>query len=154
MRATDAFLAEAIELARENVRQGGRPFGALVARSGVVVATGVNQVHTTQDPTAHAEMVAVRAASKRLGAPDLTGCIVYASGQPCPMCLAAMFTSGIREAFHAYSNADAEPFGLSSAPTYAELVRPEGPRSFRLQYLPVRLEGPDPYALFRSAVSF
>src|SRR5690606_23455482 len=100
--------------------------------------TGVNGVVATNDPTAHAEMAAVRAASGCLGTADLRGSVVYASGQPCPMCLAAMYISGVREIFYAYSNDDGEPFGLSSANSYAELIRPEGTRTLPMKYRPVR----------------
>ncbi len=149
MRSPEYYLAEAIELARDNVRQGGRPFGAVLVRDGEVAATGVNGVVATNDPTAHAEMAAVRAASGRLGTADLRGSVVYASGQPCPMCLAAMYVSGVREVFYAYSNDDGEPFGLSSSDTYAELIRPEGPRTLRMTYRPVRpANQPDPYELW------
>jgi MFS-type transporter involved in bile tolerance (Atg22 family) len=67
-----------------------KSFGAVVVRDGEVVARGVNEIHTTNDPTAHEEMTAIRAASRKLGSPDLGGCTVYASGHPCPMCMAAM----------------------------------------------------------------
>lgn len=152
MTSAEDLLAEAIRLARENVRRGGRPFGAVVARDGEVIATGVNHTVATQDPTAHAELVAIRAASEALGTPELEGCTVYASGHPCPMCLGAMYMSGIREACYAYSNGDGEPYGLTSAEVYAEIARPENARSFRMTYLPVRPEGEaDLYELWRKS---
>ena len=88
------FLCQAIELARANIGKGGRPFGAVVVKDGEVVAAGVNEIHSTNDPTAHAELTAIRAASRKLGSPDLSGCVVYASGHPCPMCMAAMRLAG------------------------------------------------------------
>lgn len=139
------FLHEAIELARANVEAGGRPFGAVLVRDGEVIATGVNAIHSTGDPTAHAELMAIRAASRRLGSPDLRGCVVYASGHPCPMCLAAMRLSGVAGVTYAYSNDDGAPFGLSTAAVYEDLARPFAEQSMTIRHVPV--EGrPDLYA--------
>ena len=147
MSQTQRFLCEAIELARANMEQGGRPFGAVIVRDGEVVATGVNEIIATNDPTAHAEMTALRAASGKLGSPNLAGCAVYASGHPCPMCMAAMRLSGISEVCYAYSNDDGAPFGLSTAAIYADLAKPFAEQSMKIAYRPVRLEtGPDLYA--------
>jgi tRNA(Arg) A34 adenosine deaminase TadA len=139
------FLHEAIELARANVEAGGRPFGAVLVRDGEVIATGVNAIHSSGDPTAHAELMAIRAASRRLGSPDLRGCAVYASGHPCPMCLAAMRLSGVARVAYAYSNDDGAPFGLSTAAVYEDLARPFAEQSMTIRHVPV--EGPaDLYA--------
>ncbi|WP_201861392.1 nucleoside deaminase [Microvirga soli] len=143
------FLCEAIDLARENVRKGGRPFGAVLVKDGAIVATGVNEIHTTQDPTTHAELQAIRAASRALGGPRLDGCVIYASGQPCPMCLSAMYLTGIREATYAYSNEDGEPCGLSTAAIYAELAKPLAHQSLKVTYLPVHPEEGDLYEMWR-----
>jgi tRNA(Arg) A34 adenosine deaminase TadA len=135
------FLAEANELARTNIGEGGRPFGAVVVRDGAVVATGVNEIHIANDPTAHAEMTALRAASRKLGSPDLSGCAVYASGHPCPMCMAAMRISGVKKVVYAYSNDDGAPFGLSTAAVYDDLAKPFAEQSMAISYVPVRPEG-------------
>lgn len=153
MLTSERFLCEAIELARENVRRGGRPFGAVVVKDGEVVATGVNDVVATHDPTAHAELQAIRAASRALGSARLDGCAIYASGQPCPMCLAAMHLTGIREVAFAYSSQDAEPFGLSRADVYAEMAKPLAEQSLKADYRPVRPEGDDLYELWRSVTA-
>ena len=146
MSQTRRFLCEAIELAKANLEKGGRPFGAVVVRDGKVVASGVNEIIATNDPTAHAELMALRAASRKLGSPNLAGCAVYASGHPCPMCMAAMRLSGIGEVFYAYSNDDGAPYGLSTAPIYADLAKPFAEQSMKISYVPVRLEGkPDLY---------
>ena len=151
MEAADLWLVEAIRLARENAERGGRPFGAVVVKEGQVVATGVNETVATQDPTAHAELVAIRAASQALETPELEGCTVYASGEPCPMCLGAMYMSGITKAFYAYSNADGEPYGLTTAAVYAEFAQPASSRSVRMTYRPVRPDGePDLYEVWRA----
>ncbi|MFJ5370516.1 nucleoside deaminase [Bosea sp. CER48] len=147
MNPTQRFLCDAIELAKANMHQGGRPFGAVVVRDGEVLATGVNEIVATNDPTAHAELVALRAASRKLGSPSLAGCAVYASGHPCPMCMAAMRLSGVSEVYYAYSNDDGAPYGLSTAAIYADLARPFAEQSMRISHVPVRLEdGPDLYA--------
>ena len=124
MTDIDKFLDEAIALAFANVEQGGRPFGAVVVRDGEVIARGVNRIQADNDPTAHAELLALRAAGSALGSPRLDDCTVYASGQPCPMCMAAMRMAGVRDIVFAYSNEQAEPFGPSTADIAAELSQP------------------------------
>ncbi|WP_426240569.1 nucleoside deaminase [Pararhizobium sp. DWP1-1-3] len=99
MSDADRFMTQAVALARDNVRKGGRPFGAVLVIDGEVVATGVNGVMETHDPTAHAELVAVREAAIKRGSATLKGAAVYASGHPCPMCLAAMRLAGIHRHF-------------------------------------------------------
>ena len=116
-----SFMREAVQLARDNRARGAQPFGAVLARDGQRIATGVNEIVQTCDPTSHAEMQALRAASAALRQPRLDGCVVYASGYPCPMCLAAMVASGIEKVFYAFDNADAAPYGLSSDAAYAAL---------------------------------
>jgi tRNA(Arg) A34 adenosine deaminase TadA len=130
MDLADTFLRQAIDLALANVTRGGRPFGAVLVKDGEVIATGVNEMLDTGDPTAHAELQAVRAASRVLGSLRLEGTTMYASGHPCPMCLAAMYLTGVQQVFCAYSNEDAERYGLSTAPIYAELAK--GPAKGRL----------------------
>ena len=136
------FLQQAIELARDNIAQGGRPFGAVLTRDGATIATGVNDILATNDPTAHAELSAIRAASRKLGTPDLSGCTVYASGHPCPMCMAAMRLANVRAVIYAYSNEDGAPFGLSTAAIYADLARPFAEQSMHIRHLPLQTEGP------------
>jgi tRNA(Arg) A34 adenosine deaminase TadA len=141
MSDENRFLGEAIELARANIGRGGRPFGAVLVRGGAVVATAVNEIHATNDPTSHAEMNAIRAASRILGSPDLRGSAVYASGHPCPMCMAAMRLAGVEKVFYAYSNDDGAPFGLSTAAIYEDLAKPFAEQSMAIRYVPVRPEG-------------
>lgn len=145
------FLHAAIELAYANVERGARPFGAVVVKNGEVLATGVNEVIETNDPTAHAELMAIRAASQKLGSPNLAGCAVFASGHPCPMCMAAMRLAGIAEITYAYSDDDGAPYGLSTAAIYADLARPFPEQSMKIAYLPVRLQSRvDLYEAWRS----
>ena len=118
----ERYLIDAIRLAMENVRERRTwPFGAVIARDGEVIATARNEVEALCDPSAHAEMQAVRAAARALNSTDLSGCTVYASGYPCPMCLAAMVGSGIETVYYAFDNADAAPYDMSSDAAYAAL---------------------------------
>ena len=147
MDGTERFLREAIALARANVESRGRPFGAVVVKNGAVVATGVNEILATGDPTAHVELNALRAASRALGTPDLSGCAVFASGHPCPMCMAAMRLSGISEVAYAFSNEDGAPYGLSTADIYADLARPFAEQSMTIRHVPAAADAdPDLYA--------
>ncbi len=118
------FLQKAIALAFDNVDLGGRPFGAVVVKDDKIISIGVNRMQADCDPTAHAELLALRAAGKVLQSPRLDDCSVYASGQPCPMCFAAMRMSGVNKIIFAYSNEQAEPFGLSTAKIATELAKP------------------------------
>ncbi|WP_296231189.1 nucleoside deaminase [Pseudomonas sp. UBA4617] len=133
--SAEHFMREALDLARANIRAGGRPFGAVLVYQGQVLARAVNEIHSTQDPTAHAEMQAIRKASHALGQARLAGAEIYASGHPCPMCLAAMHLCGIERAWFAYDNTEGEPFGLSTAAVYAQMARPPQQQSLPLRAL-------------------
>lgn len=116
-------MRRAIALARESVATAvGGPFGAVVVREGEVVAVGQNLVTSSGDPTAHAEMVAIRTACKRLGDFNLSGCELYASSEPCPMCLSAIHWARIDRLWYACSRADAADAGFDDALLYAELA--------------------------------
>jgi guanine deaminase len=116
-----AFLRQAIEMAVENVRRGGGPFAALVVRNGTVIATGSNQVTRTHDPTAHAEMVAIREACRALSDFQLTGCDVYSSCEPCPMCLGALFWARPARVFFAATKDDAAAAGFDDSFIYEQM---------------------------------
>lgn len=142
----EKYLLESIRLAMNNVeRRRTWPFGAVIVRDGKVLARAVNEVEALCDPSAHAEMQAVRAAAKSLGTTDLGGCTVYASGYPCSMCYSAMYLSGVEAVYYAYSNEDGEPYDLSAARGYVELAKPLEQREMKLISLPVRAQGEDPY---------
>jgi tRNA(Arg) A34 adenosine deaminase TadA len=117
----ETYLRQAIDLAIESAGTVGGPFGSLVVRDGEVVGTGNNQVVSTHDPTAHAEVVALRAATRRLGTHLLNGCVVYASCEPCPMCLAAAFWSRVDRVVFAATRHDASAAGFDDAALYDEL---------------------------------
>lgn len=115
------LMRQAVDLAHANRLRGGRPFGAVLTHGGQVIATGVNQIVASHDPSAHAEMEAIRAATRQRANPSLAGCTVYASGHPCPMCLAALVMGGAEQVFFAFDNPDAAPYGLSSEGAYQRL---------------------------------
>jgi tRNA(Arg) A34 adenosine deaminase TadA len=116
------FLRRAIQLATENVRSGrGGPFAAVIVRDGRIVGEGVNTVTTANDPTAHGEVNAIRAACQALGAFTLAGCDLYTSCEPCPMCLAASYWARLRAIYYGASAADAARAGFDDAFLYAEL---------------------------------
>lgn len=134
MHNDEYYLNRAVELAARNVAEGGRPFGAVLVKNDQVQVEAVNSIHLSQDPTAHAEMLAIRSASQQLGA-RLDGCVIYASGQPCPMCLSAMYLCGISRVVYAASNEQGEPFGLSTAAINRQMALPLGDQALPLQHL-------------------
>ncbi len=147
----DQFMKTAVELARNNVEaEGGQPFGAVLVEDGRVLATGVNRIRANQDPTAHAEMEAIRAACRTLKRTRLDGCVMYASGYPCPMCLSAMQQIGIQTIYYGYSDADCEPYGFSTELMYRGLRESVPGYSARLEYRRVRLEGTDAFDLWQA----
>ena len=153
---TEKYLLESIRLAMGNVKGRERatwPFGAVLVRDGKVLARAVNQVEDLCDPSAHAEMQALRIAARAQGSTDLSGSVMYASGYPCTMCHTAMLLSGVKKVFVAYSNEDGEPYDLSASRGYEQLARPEGEREMALVSHRVRDEGEDLYDAWQKAVS-
>ena len=114
-------MRQAIALSEENVRQGGGPFGAVIVKDGEVVATGTNRVTASHDPTAHAEVSAIRAACQRLGTFDLSGCDIYTSCEPCPMCLGAIYWAHLDHIYYGNNKADAARIGFDDSFIYEEL---------------------------------
>lgn len=125
MQGNPIFMEKAIALATENVTSGrGGPFGAVIVRDGNVIATGTNLVTATNDPTAHAEVVAIRNAADALATFDLAGCEIYSSCEPCPMCLAAIYWSHCAAIFYGNTSADAAAAGFDDTFLYEEMKRP------------------------------
>jgi guanine deaminase len=120
-----ACLREAIRLSVENVeRASGGPFGAVVVKDGEIIGYGANAVTATNDPTAHAEVVAIRRACVRLAAYTLEGCTLYSSCEPCPMCLAAAYWARMDAIYYAATQDDAAAVGFDDAYLYRELALP------------------------------
>lgn len=117
----DDFMRQAIALAVGNVKNGGGPFGAVIVKDGRVVATGVNRVVPDNDPTAHAEVNAIRAACVKLGTFNLSGCVLYTSCEPCPMCLGAIYWAHIDKIYYGATQYDAAAVDFDDSFIYREL---------------------------------
>ena len=124
----EEFMAEAIRLAVDNIDNQGGPFGAVIVKDGRIVATGANRVTANNDPTAHAEVMAIREACKTLGTFNLQGCAIYSSCEPCPMCLSAIYWAGITELYYGCNKVDAAAIGFDDKFIYDELATPEDQR--------------------------
>lgn len=124
----DELMREAIRLSIENVANGGGPFGAVIARNGEIIATGVNRVTANNDPTAHAEVSAIRSASQRLGTFNLSDCEIFTSCEPCPMCLGAIYWARLKKVYYANTKADAKAIGFDDSFIYDELTLPQDKR--------------------------
>jgi guanine deaminase len=128
------FLREAIRLSIEKSRAGeGGPFGAVVVRDGEIVGRGWNRVTSANDPTAHAEIVAIRDACQRLQTFSLVGCEIYSSCEPCPMCLAAIYWARLDRVVYAATCSDATAAGFDDGPIYREVALPPEQRSIPFQ---------------------
>jgi len=117
-------MQEAIRLATESVERGGGPFGAVIVKDGEIVAAGANRVTLDIDPTAHAEVCTIRLACKKLNTFDLSGCTIYTSCEPCPMCLSAIYWAHLERIFYAGTRKDAAAAGFADDFIYEELDRP------------------------------
>lgn len=117
----DELMRRAIELSIDNVKNGGGPFGAVIAKDGVIVAEGVNRVTSSCDPTAHAEVSAIRAATAKLGTFDLEGHEIYTSCEPCPMCLGAIYWAHLDKIYYGNNKSDAKNIGFDDSFIYDEM---------------------------------
>jgi len=115
------LMMRAIELSKESVRNGGGPFGAVIARNGEIIAEGSNNVTIDCDPTAHAEVSTIRKACRQLGTFDLTGCEIFTSCEPCPMCLGAIYWAHLDKIYYANDRKDAADIGFDDDFIYEEL---------------------------------
>lgn len=132
----DTFMRRAIALAEQNVASGGGgPFGAVVVHDGRIIGEGTNQVTGTHDPTAHAEMVAIRAACTQLGTHSLAGCEIFASCEPCPMCLSAIYWARIERIFFGNTKTDAAAIGFDDDHIYREIPLPISERAIPTERL-------------------
>ena len=153
MPGQNHFMRMAIELATANVHtRCGGPFGAVIVRAGVVVATGANQVTATNDPTAHAEVTAIRNAAKALASFDLSGCEIYSSCEPCPMCLSAILWARLDALFYANTAEDAAEAGFDDSFFYAQVRLPAPERELPSTNL-LRAEALASFAAWRECVN-
>lgn len=125
----EKFMQMAIDASVENVRNGGGPFGAVIVKDGQLVATGVNRVTANNDPTAHAEVSAIRNACQKVGSFKLDGCVIYTSCEPCPMCLSAIYWSGIQKIYYGNTAIDAKDIDFDDQFIYDEIDRTADVRS-------------------------
>lgn len=130
-----SFMQQAIDLSVENVANGGGPFGAVIVRDDKVIATGTNRVTANNDPTAHAEVSAIRNACRAVGDFRLQGCTIYTSCEPCPMCLSAIYWAGISRIYYGNTKEDAEAIDFSDKFIYDEIGRPVEHRSIPTRML-------------------
>jgi tRNA(Arg) A34 adenosine deaminase TadA len=144
---SSAFMQRAIALAVENVKSGaGGPFGAVIAKDGRIIAEGVNRVTQTNDPSAHAEIMAIREACRALGTFQLSGCELYTSCEPCPMCLGAIYWARPDRVFFGATAQDAADAGFDDSFIYEELRREPSHR--KIPMTPIMRE--DALAAFRA----
>lgn len=123
-RITDSdieFMHKAIEISQISIEEGGGPFGAVIVQGGIIVSTGNNRVTKNNDPTAHAEIEAIRDACKKLGKFKLSNCTIYTSCEPCPMCLGAIYWAGIKRVFYGNNREDAKVIDFDDSFIYDEL---------------------------------
>ncbi|MDA8352757.1 MAG: nucleoside deaminase [Firmicutes bacterium] len=146
----DSFMRRAVQLAVDNVREGGQPFGAVLVKDQEAIAEGVNELHKNYDVSGHAEMLALRRAQARFQSNDLSGTVMYASGEPCPMCLTAMYFAGVQKVYYCASVEEAVEAGLGkSREIYEDLKKPKEARSLPMVEMPLEKGQEDPMALWK-----
>ncbi len=150
----EEFLREAVRLSIENVQTGqGGPFGALIVQNGQIIARGQNRVTQSLDPTAHAEVSAIRAACQALGTFVLSGCVLYTSCEPCPMCLAAAYWARVDAVYFAATQTDAADAGFDDAFLYREFVLPIAERTLPTVAVPeVQSEAGEAFEAWRASI--
>lgn len=146
--SNEELMRRAIDLAVENVKSGGGPFGAVIARDGHIISTGVNRVTANNDPTAHAEVSAIRAACTKLGTFNLKGCVIYTSCEPCPMCLGAIYWAHIDKIYYGANQHDAAAINFDDSFIYRELELPMNKRRKPVENL-LHNEALAPFNLWR-----
>lgn len=146
----ERFMKEAILLSRENIKKAtGGPFGAVIVKDGKIIAGGANQVTTQNDPTAHAEIEAIRAACRKLNSFILEGCEIYTSCEPCPMCLSAIYWARIDKIYYANTRKDAAELNFDDEFLYNEINKPNHDRKIPM----IQILRDDAYPVFKEWVS-
>ena len=125
----EKFMKRAILLSKKNIEKGGGPFGAVIVKDGKIVATGCNRVTSNNDPTAHAEVTAIRNACKKTGSFNLDGCEIYSSCEPCPMCLSAIYWARISKLYYGNTKKDATKIGFDDSFIYDEFEKSPAERA-------------------------
>jgi len=132
------FMQQAIDLAINNIKNGGGPFAALVVKNDKVISQGVNRVTDNNDPTAHAEIVAIRKACEKLGTFQLDGCQIYSTCEPCPMCFGAIYWSRVDKVFFGATHLDAHDADFDDSFIYAEIKK--SPESRKIPFIQIDQE--------------
>lgn len=145
------FMKMAIQLSEENIAKGGGPFGAVIVKDGKVVAKAANSVTNDKDPTAHAEVNAIRKASKRLNDFNLSGCTIYSSCEPCPMCLSAIYWARIDKLYYANDKKDAKFAGFDDEFIYKEIDLPQEKRKVETKQI-LREEAIEVFKLWNNTI--
>ncbi|WP_010096446.1 nucleoside deaminase [Ornithinibacillus scapharcae] len=146
----NTFMKRAIELAIQNVHEGGQPFGAVLVKDNQIITEGVNELHINHDISGHAELLAIRRAQSKLKTTDLSGYTMYASGEPCPMCLSAMYFSGIEQVYYCQTVEDAAIVGLTkSKEIYQDLKKDKANRTLAISQIPLENMHENPMKLFQ-----
>ncbi|MFK2825346.1 nucleoside deaminase [Bacillus sp. B190/17] len=145
----DKFMERAVELAVKNVQEGGQPFGAVLVKDDNMIAEGVNELHKVYDVSGHAELLAIRRAQEQLQTNDLSGYTMYASGEPCAMCLTAMYFAGIEKVFYCAEVEDAAAAGLEkSKMIYEDLKKSKEERTISMIRMPLNKGQENPMKLW------
>ena len=143
------LLSRAVEIAAGAIKKGGGPFGAVITRDGEIISEAYNEVVYLSDPTAHAEILAIRKACEQTGSHILGDCTLYASCEPCPMCLGAIYWSGIKKVFYAANRDDAEKAGFGDKFIYAEMLLDPEKRLIKFHRLK-GIDGKEPFMIWNS----
>ncbi|MEH7385138.1 nucleoside deaminase [Bacillus sp. JJ1521] len=146
----DQFMKKAVELALQNVKEGGQPFGAVLVKDNEIISEGVNELHKKHDVSGHAELLAIRRAQEKFQTNELSGYTMYASGEPCSMCLTAMYFAGIEKVYYCQSVEDAVAVGLGKSTfIYDELKKKREDRSLEMTQIKLAEGQEDPMLLWK-----
>ena len=149
MTKDEIYLRQTVEIAKQNIEKGGGPFGAIIVKDNEVVAQCGNSVTNDNDPTAHAEVNCIRSACKKLNTFDLSGCVIYSSCEPCPMCLSAIYWARLDRLVYAATRQDAAGAGFDDEFIYKEIPLANSQRSLECNHFSLE-EGCDPFEIWNS----
>lgn len=149
MTKDEIYLRQAVEIAKQNIEKGGGPFGAIIVKDNEVVAQCGNSVTNDNDPTAHAEVNCIRSACKKLNTFDLSGCVIYSSCEPCPMCLSAIYWARLDRLVYAATRQDAAGAGFDDEFIYKEIPLANSQRSLECNHFSLE-EGCVPFEIWNS----
>lgn len=149
MTKDEIYLRQAVEIAKQNIEKSGGPFGAIIVKDNEVVAQCGNSVTNDNDPTAHAEVNCIRSACKKLNTFDLSGCVIYSSCEPCPMCLSAIYWARLDRLVYAATRQDAAGAGFDDEFIYKEIPLANSQRSLECNHFSLE-EGCDPFEIWNS----